>query len=85
MLSRIQVKDVEQQLPEKVSITLKCPMSAYQAAVYNWIKTTNSIRVQPEQRRVAHGSRAWEPLQNKVMELRKVCRWMRCCYRRKQI
>lgn len=33
---RLQVKDVEQQLPEKVTITVKCPMSAYQSAVYNW-------------------------------------------------
>jgi hypothetical protein len=66
------VKDVEQQLPEKVTITIKCPMSAYQSAVYNWIKTTNTIRVDPRHRRAAHGQRAWEPLQNKVMELRKV-------------
>jgi SWI/SNF-related matrix-associated actin-dependent regulator of chromatin subfamily A protein 2/4 len=66
------VKDVEQQLPEKVTITIKCPMSAYQSAVYNWIKTTNTIRVDPRHRRAAHGLRAWEPLQNKVMELRKV-------------
>jgi hypothetical protein len=68
----LQVKDVEQQLPEKVTITIKCPMSAYQSAVYNWIKTTNTIRVDPRHRRAAHGQRAWEPLQNKVMELRKV-------------
>jgi hypothetical protein len=69
----LQVKDVEQQLPEKVTITIKCPMSAYQSAVYNWIKTTNTIRVDPRHRRAAHGQRPWEPLQNKVMELRKVC------------
>lgn len=47
-------------------------MSAYQSAVYNWIKATNTVRVDPIHRRVAHGHRAWEPLQNKVMELRKV-------------
>jgi SNF2 family DNA or RNA helicase len=77
----LQVKDVEQQLPEKVTITIKCPMSAYQSAVYNWIKTTNTIRVDPRHRRAAHGQRAWEPLQNKVMELRKVrcaCNVARC-------
>lgn len=70
----LQVKDVEQQLPEKVTLTIKCPMSAYQSAVYNWIKTTNTIRVDPRHRRAAHGQRPWEPLQNKVMELRKVRR-----------
>lgn len=70
----MQVKDVEQQLPEKITITVKCPMSAYQCAVYNWIKATNTVRVDPQHRRVAHGHRAWEPLQNKVMELRKVSR-----------
>jgi len=70
----MQVKDVEQQLPEKITITVKCPMSAYQSAVYNWIKATNTVRVDPIHRRVAHGHRAWEPLQNKVMELRKVSR-----------
>eukprot|EP00882_Tetradesmus_deserticola_P028142 GHRQ01031330.1.p1 GENE.GHRQ01031330.1~~GHRQ01031330.1.p1 ORF type:complete len:399 (+),score=190.46 GHRQ01031330.1:83-1279(+) len=79
MLRRM-VKDVEQQLPEKVTVTIKCPMSAYQSAVYNWIKTTNTIRVDPRHRRAAHGQRAWEPLQNKVMELRKVCNHPRLCY-----
>lgn len=67
-----QVKDVEQQLPEKITITVKCPMSAYQSAVYNWIKATNTVRVDPQHRRTAQSHRAWEPLQNKVMELRKV-------------
>jgi SWI/SNF-related matrix-associated actin-dependent regulator of chromatin subfamily A protein 2/4 len=69
---RVQVKDVEQQLPEKKTITVKCPMSAYQSAVYNWVKATNTLRVDPIRRRHAHGNRAWEPLQNKLMELRKV-------------
>jgi SWI/SNF-related matrix-associated actin-dependent regulator of chromatin subfamily A protein 2/4 len=75
----LQVKDVETQLPEKVAITVKCPMSAYQSAIYNWIKATNTVRTDPVFRRVAHANRAWEPLQNKVVELRKVrvygCVW----------
>lgn len=76
----LQVKDVEQQLPEKITITVKCPMSAYQSAVYNWIKATNTVRVDPVHRRVssASASRDWEPLQNKVMELRKVGHTARC-------
>lgn len=75
-----QVKDVEQSLPEKITITVKCPMSAYQSAVYNWIKATNTVRVDPQHRRTAQSHRAWEPLQNKVMELRKVRHWLLGCW-----
>jgi hypothetical protein len=48
--------------------------NTHQAALYNWIKATNTIRRPLEARRQAFASRAWEPLQNKIMELRKV-RW----------
>ncbi|KAK6136285.1 hypothetical protein DH2020_029984 [Rehmannia glutinosa] len=45
---RRRVEDVEGSLPPKVSIVLKCRMSAVQGAVYDWIKSTGTIRVDPE-------------------------------------
>ena len=55
-------------------------MSALQAAIYDWIKATGTIRLDPrdEELRVAakngkRQKRAYAPLQNKCMELRKVC------------
>ncbi|KAH7294245.1 hypothetical protein KP509_28G062400 [Ceratopteris richardii] len=77
---RRRVEDVEGSLPAKVSIVLRCKMSALQAAIYDWIKATGTIRLNPqeEEARVAAGNgkrakRAYAPLQNKCMELRKVC------------
>ena len=63
----------------QVSVVLKCKMSAYQAAIYDWVKTTGTLRLDPddEAQRIAGNSkrlaRAYAPLQNKCMELRKVC------------
>ncbi|XP_024372220.1 ATP-dependent helicase BRM isoform X2 [Physcomitrium patens] len=76
---RRRVEDVEGSLPPKVSVVLKCKMSAYQAAIYDWVKTTGTLRLDPddEAQRIAGNSkrqaRAYAPLQNKCMELRKVC------------
>eukprot|EP00850_Spirogloea_muscicola_P014341 SM000102S09199 [mRNA] locus=s102:241471:249704:+ [translate_table: standard] len=77
---RRRVEDVEGSLPPKISVVVKCRMSAYQAAVYDWVKATNTIRLDPadEASRIAAGgskrsARAFAPLQNKCMELRKVC------------
>eukprot|EP01018_Ginkgo_biloba_P028641 Gb_26709 [translate_table: standard] len=76
---RRRVEDVEGQLPQKVSVVLRCKLSALQAAVYDWIKSTGTIRLDPESeaKRVAGNEkrqvRAYAPLQNKCMELRKVC------------
>lgn len=76
---RRRVEDVEGSLPQKVSVVLKCKMSALQGAIYDWIKATGSIRLDPqtEARRIAGNSkrqiRAYVPLQNRCMELRKVC------------
>jgi hypothetical protein len=76
----LQVQDVEGRLPPKISVVVKCPMSAYQAAIYNWVKATNTIRVDPmNPRHKTKVAREWEPLQNKVMELRKV-RSRQLCY-----
>ncbi|KAL4191446.1 hypothetical protein AMTRI_Chr07g80580 [Amborella trichopoda] len=76
---RRRVEDVEGSLPPKVSIVLRCKMSAVQGAIYDWVKATGSIRLEPqaELKRVAGNPnrqvRAYVPLQNRCMELRKVC------------
>lgn len=63
----------------QVSVVLKCKMSAFQAAIYDWVKSTGTLRLDPddEAQRIAGNSkrlaRAYAPLQNKCMELRKVC------------
>ncbi|GLJ38996.1 hypothetical protein SUGI_0794870 [Cryptomeria japonica] len=76
---RRQVKDVEGQLPPKVSVVLRCKISALQAAIYDWVKSTGTLRLDPESetRRVAGNKkrqvRVYAPLKNKCIELRKVC------------
>ncbi|CAH9108266.1 unnamed protein product [Cuscuta epithymum] len=76
---RRRVEDVEGSLPPKISVVLKCRMSAFQSAVYDWIKSTGSIRVDPEdEKRKAQKSTIYQPknykiLNNRCMELRKVC------------
>jgi SNF2 family DNA or RNA helicase len=68
----VQVQDVEQKLPPKIPIVLKCPMSAYQGAVYNWVKHTSTIMLEPSNARRLKSGKAWAPLNNKGMEMRKV-------------
>lgn len=76
---RRRVEDVEGSLPPKISVVLRCKMSALQGAIYDWIKATGSLRLDPqtEARRVESNPkrqiRAYVPLQNRCMELRKVC------------
>uniref|UniRef100_A0A1D1ZLS2 ATP-dependent helicase BRM n=1 Tax=Anthurium amnicola TaxID=1678845 RepID=A0A1D1ZLS2_9ARAE len=76
---RRRVEDVEGSLPPKVSIVLKCRMSAMQGAIYDWIKSTGTIRVDPEDelRRVEKNPlyqiKMYKNLNNKCMELRKAC------------
>ncbi|XXG84990.1 hypothetical protein AAC387_Pa11g0175 [Persea americana] len=45
---RRRVEDVEGSLPPKVSIVLRCRMSAIQGAIYDWIKSTGTIKVDPD-------------------------------------
>jgi SWI/SNF-related matrix-associated actin-dependent regulator of chromatin subfamily A protein 2/4 len=75
MLRRM-VQDVERKLPPKVTIVVHCPFSAYQAAVYDWVKTTGTLRVEPNAK-IGLAARAtfrgYLPLQNRCMELRKLC------------
>ncbi|KAL8235815.1 hypothetical protein R6Q59_016896 [Mikania micrantha] len=76
---RRRVEDVEGSLPPKISIILRCKMSAIQGAIYDWIKSTGTIRVDPEdekrkaQRNPMHQPKTYKPLNNKCMELRKTC------------
>ncbi|CAI9101854.1 OLC1v1039276C1 [Oldenlandia corymbosa var. corymbosa] len=76
---RRRVEDVEGSLPPKVSIVLRCRMSAIQSAIYDWIKSTGTIRVDPEdeirkaERNAIYQVKAYKPLNNRCMELRKAC------------
>ncbi|KAL2490340.1 ATP-dependent helicase BRM [Abeliophyllum distichum] len=76
---RRRVEDVEGSLPPKVSIVLKCRMSAIQSSIYDWIKFTGTLRVDPEdeKRRVQknpnYQAKIYKPLNNRCMELRKTC------------
>ncbi|CAA3005859.1 ATP-dependent helicase BRM-like isoform X2 [Olea europaea subsp. europaea] len=76
---RRRVEDVEGSLPPKVSVVLKCRMSAIQSAIYDWIKSTGTLRVDPEdeKRRVQKNpifqAKIYKPLNNRCMELRKAC------------
>lgn len=75
MLRRL-VQDVERKLPPKVTIVVHCPFSAYQAAVYDWVKRTGTIRVEPNAKMglaARANFRGYLPLQNRCMELRKLC------------
>ncbi|KAG8391850.1 hypothetical protein BUALT_Bualt01G0229900 [Buddleja alternifolia] len=76
---RRRVEDVEGSLPPKVSIVLKCRMSAIQGAVYDWIKSTGTLRVDPEderrkaQKSTIYQAKVYKTLNNRCMELRKAC------------
>lgn len=70
---RRQVEDVESKLPPKVAYAIKVPMSAHQSAVYTWIKTTGTLRLDPKAPVVGKVRREFAGLQNKCMELRKLC------------
>ncbi|KAM5555391.1 ATP-dependent helicase BRM [Rosa sericea] len=76
---RRRVEDVEGALPPKISIVLRCRMSAIQSAVYDWIKSTGTIRVDPEdeklrvQKNPLYQPKVYKTLNNRCMELRKTC------------
>lgn len=69
---RRQVEDVESKLPQKTTYTIHCPMSAHQSTTYSWIKATGTLRLDPYSPYSKRGLQ-WASLQNKCMELRKVC------------
>ncbi|MBA0652680.1 hypothetical protein Goklo_019919, partial [Gossypium klotzschianum] len=76
---RRRVEDVEGSLPPKVSIVLKCRMSAIQSAIYDWIKSTGTLRADPEDEKIRvsknplYQARVYKTLNNRCMELRKTC------------
>ncbi|BAT97960.1 ATP-dependent helicase [Vigna angularis] len=76
---RRRVEDVEGSLPPKVSIVLKCKMSAVQSAIYDWVKSTGTLRLDPEDekrklhRNPAYQVKQYKTLNNRCMELRKTC------------
>ncbi|GAV64761.1 SNF2_N domain-containing protein/Helicase_C domain-containing protein [Cephalotus follicularis] len=76
---RRRVEDVEGSLPPKVSIVLRCRMSAMQGAIYDWIKSTGTLRVDPEdekrraQKNPIYQAKVYKTLNNRCMELRKAC------------
>ena len=53
---------------------VKCAMSRYQAAIYNWVKATGTLRLSPGNTLAGKTRHPFVPLNNKVMELRKVRR-----------
>ena len=71
---RRRVEDVERKLPPKVAHVVYAPMSAYQGAAYDWVKATSTLRCDPSFLigAAARAKRAYAPLQNKAMELRKL-------------
>ncbi|KAK7292693.1 hypothetical protein RJT34_15545 [Clitoria ternatea] len=76
---RRRVEDVEGSLPPKVSIVLKCKMSGVQSAIYDWVKSTGTLRLDPEDekrkfhRNPAYQVKQYKTLNNRCMELRKTC------------
>ena len=57
----------------QVANVVKVAMSPYQSVIYNWVKETGTIRVDPDSHVAGKVFRAYAPLNNKCMELRKVC------------
>lgn len=63
----------------QVSIVLRCRMSSMQSSIYDWIKSTGTFRVDPEdelrkvQKNPSYQVKTYKNLSNKCMELRKVC------------
>ncbi|KAI9337591.1 SNF2 family N-terminal domain-containing protein [Zopfochytrium polystomum] len=62
-------KDVESELPDKVETVVKCPMSALQKKITEWVKLRRVIGPF-DQMKVSSGARA---LNNLVMQFRKIC------------
>ena len=56
----------------QIARIIKAGMAPIQAAVYNWVKQTGTLRQDPEGPSVGKNRRAYATLNNKCMELRKV-------------
>lgn len=51
---------------------VKVAMSAFQSTLYDWVKATGTLRLDPYGQQHARNHRQFAPLNNKCMELRKV-------------
>lgn len=69
---RRQVQDVEGKLPEKITITIKCPMTGYQGAIYDWVRATSLLRIDPNSPEALRRGSNIVSVRNRVMEQRKV-------------
>jgi SNF2 family DNA or RNA helicase len=69
---RRQVQDVEGKLPEKITITIKCPMTGYQGAIYDWVRATSLLRINPNSPDAIRRGTNIVSVRNRVMEQRKV-------------
>ncbi len=56
----------------QVPLVVKVPMAPYQSVLYNWVKASGTIRLDPDGPRVSNTARVYATLNNKCMELRKV-------------
>lgn len=70
---RRQVEDVESKLPPKVALTIKVAPTPYQSAIYDWVRVTGTLRLDPLNPLAGKHGRTFASLNNKCMELRKVC------------
>jgi len=55
-----------------VAEVIKVAMPPYQATIYDWVKETGTLRTDPDTHVPGKTFRAYAPLNNKCMELRKV-------------
>jgi hypothetical protein len=56
----------------QVPIVVKVPMAPFQSVLYNWVKASGTIRLDPDSVLAGRTFRTYAPLNNKCMELRKV-------------
>lgn len=65
----------EQGILMQVAVVVHVAMTAYQSVIYDWVKATGTLRLSPFDPRLGKSHRHnFAPLNNKCMELRKVCR-----------
>ena len=57
----------------QVAVVVKVAMTPYQSWIYTWVKATGTLRLDPAGPLRGSQRRPLAPLNNKCMELRKVC------------
>lgn len=56
----------------QVPVVVKVPMAPFQSVLYNWVKASGTLRLDPEGPMPGSRIRVYASLNNKCMELRKV-------------